>query len=132
MVLKCACLLVAQLCQTLCEPMDCSSPGSSVLGVLQATILEWVAIPFSRGIFQTQGSNPVLPLPSEPPGNACLISRKDAIMRALKSKTKCTAFANNHCICEMATHSSTLAWKIPSTEEPGGLQSMGSQRVRHD
>ena len=33
---------------------------------------------------------------------------------------------------EMATHSSTLAWKIPCTEEPGGLQSMGSQRVGHD
>ena len=33
---------------------------------------------------------------------------------------------------EMATHSSTLAWKIPWTEEPGGLQSMGSQRVRRD
>ena len=33
---------------------------------------------------------------------------------------------------EMATHSSTPAWKIPWTEEPGGLQSMGSQRVRHD
>ena len=33
---------------------------------------------------------------------------------------------------EMATHSSTLAWKIPWTEEPGRLQSLGSQRVRHD
>ena len=33
---------------------------------------------------------------------------------------------------EMATHSSILAWKIPWTEEPGGLQSMGSHRVRHD
>ena len=33
---------------------------------------------------------------------------------------------------EMATHSSILAWRIPQTEEPGGLQSMGSQRVRHD
>ena len=33
---------------------------------------------------------------------------------------------------EMATHSSTLAWKIPWREEPGRLQSMGSQRVRHD
>ena len=33
---------------------------------------------------------------------------------------------------EMATHSSVLAWKIPSTEEPGGLQSMGSQRVGHN
>ena len=33
---------------------------------------------------------------------------------------------------EMAIHSSTIAWKIPCTEEPGRLQSMGSQRVRHD
>ena len=33
---------------------------------------------------------------------------------------------------EMATHSSILAWKIPWTEEPGGLQSMGSQRVKHN
>ena len=33
---------------------------------------------------------------------------------------------------EMATHSSTIAWKIPWTEKPGGLQSMGSQRVGHD
>ena len=33
---------------------------------------------------------------------------------------------------EMATHSSVLAWEIPWTEEPGGLQSMGSQRIRHD
>ena len=33
---------------------------------------------------------------------------------------------------EMATHSCILAWRLPRTEEPGGLQSMGSQRVRHD
>ena len=33
---------------------------------------------------------------------------------------------------EMATHSSTLAWRIPWMEEPGGLQSMGSQRIGHD
>ena len=33
---------------------------------------------------------------------------------------------------EMATHSSTLAWRIPWTDEPGGLQSTGSQRVRHN
>jgi len=33
---------------------------------------------------------------------------------------------------EMATHSSILTWEIPWTEEPGGLQSMGSQKVRHD
>ena len=41
-------VLVAQSCQTLCYPVDCSLPGSSVRGILQARILEWVAIPFSR------------------------------------------------------------------------------------
>ena len=40
---------VAQLCPTLCNPLDCSLPGSSVHGILQARILEWVAISFSRG-----------------------------------------------------------------------------------
>ena len=38
-----------QLCLTLCNPMDYSPPGSSVHGILQARILEWVAVPFSRG-----------------------------------------------------------------------------------
>ena len=40
---------VAQLCLTLCDPMDCSLPGSSVHGIFQARVLEWVAISFSRG-----------------------------------------------------------------------------------
>ena len=47
--------LVAQLCLTLCHPMDCSPPGSSFRGILQATILEWIVISFSR----TQGLNQV-------------------------------------------------------------------------
>ena len=40
---------VTQLCPTLCEPMDCGLPGSSVHGIFQARIVEWVAISFSRG-----------------------------------------------------------------------------------
>ena len=40
---------VAQSCPTLCNPMDCSPPGSSVHGILQKRILEWVVVPFSRG-----------------------------------------------------------------------------------
>ena len=40
---------VAQLCPVLCYSTDCSPPGSSIHGIFQATILEWVAIPFSRG-----------------------------------------------------------------------------------
>ena len=42
-------VLVAQLCPSLCDPMDCSLPGSSVHWILQARILEWVAMPSSRG-----------------------------------------------------------------------------------
>jgi len=41
---------VAQSCPTLCDPVDCSLPGSSVYGILQARILEWVAISFSRDL----------------------------------------------------------------------------------
>ena len=44
-----AVVLLAQSCPTLWDPMDCSTPGSSVHGILQARIQEWVAIPFSRG-----------------------------------------------------------------------------------
>ena len=39
---------VTQSCPTLCDHMDCSLPGSSAHGILQAKILQWVAIPFSR------------------------------------------------------------------------------------
>ena len=41
-------VLVAQSCPTFCSPIDCSLPGSSVHGILQIRILEWIAIPFSR------------------------------------------------------------------------------------
>ena len=43
------CCFFAKLCLTLCDPMYCSSPGSSVHGILQARIVEWLAIPSSRG-----------------------------------------------------------------------------------
>ena len=43
---------VAQSCPTLSDPMDCSPPGSSVHGIFQARVLEWVAISFSKGSFQ--------------------------------------------------------------------------------
>ena len=43
-----------QSCPTLCDPMDCSLPGSSLHGILQARVLEWVAISFSRGSSQSR------------------------------------------------------------------------------
>ena len=56
----CACVLVARSCLTPCDSMDCCPPGFSVPGILQARILEWVAIPFCRGSSWPRGSNPGL------------------------------------------------------------------------
>ena len=64
-------VLVAQSCPALCNSMDCSPPGSSICGIFQARILEWVAISSSRGVFLTQGLKPGLlhcRHVSEPPG----------------------------------------------------------------
>ena len=61
-------MFVAHSCLTVCDSTDCSPPVSSVHGIAQATILEWVAISFSRGSFQPR--SPALQadsLPSEPP-----------------------------------------------------------------
>ena len=65
--------LVSQSCPTLCDPMDYSPSGSSIHGILQARILEWVAIFFPRGGLPNSGIEPRSPalqadsLPSEPP-----------------------------------------------------------------
>ena len=74
---ECFCAKLLQSCLTLFDPMDCSSPGPSVHGILQARILEWVAMPSSRGSSQprdrTQVSFGLLhwqagSLPLVPPG----------------------------------------------------------------
>ena len=52
-----ACAKLLPLCPTPCDTMDCSQPGSSILGILQIRILEWVAMPFSRGSSRHEGSN---------------------------------------------------------------------------
>ena len=50
---------VTQLCQTLCDPMDCSLPSSSIHGIFQARVLEWVAISFSRVSFRPRDQTEV-------------------------------------------------------------------------
>ena len=66
---------VTSVMSTVCDPMDCSLPGSSVHGILQARILEWAAIALLQGIIPTQGQNWVCllhwqegSLPLVPPG----------------------------------------------------------------
>ena len=68
-------VLVCQLCPTLCNTMACSLPGSSVHGIFQAILLEWIAISFSRGSSQPRDQTRVSHivdrrLPSEPPGKS--------------------------------------------------------------
>ena len=143
---------------SLCNPVSCSPPGSSVHGILQARILEWVATPFSRESFRLR--------------NQILISCVSCIGRWVLYHQHQLGYPLGSLICvfllsalylwvslvaqlvknlsamqetwvqslvwedslekEMATHSSILAWRIPWTEAPGGLQSRGSQRVGHN
>ena len=92
-----------QSCPTLCDPMDCSPPGSSVHEILQ------VRIPGSGLPFPYSGRR------------KCRIPGFNPWVGKIPWRKKRTA-----------THSSTLSWGIPWTEEAGGLRSMGSQRVGHD
>ena len=65
--------------------MNCRLPGSSVRGILQAIILEWVAVPFSRG--SSQPRSPVLQvdsLPSEPPGKPGASDRGHGMQKSMK------------------------------------------------
>ena len=98
-----------QSCPTLCDPMDSSPPGSSVPGILQARTLKWVAVSFSNAWAQTVYNPPAM---------------QEIQVRSLDWEDPLEK--------GIATHSRTLAWRIPWTEEPGGLQSMGSLRVGHD
>ena len=97
-------VLVTRSCPTLCDPMDCSPSGSSVHGILQARILEWVAIPFSRDL-PTPGielRSPALQadsLPSEPLGKpeSSLNGGLEEAMRPPGRKKMPDAARNNYC-----------------------------------
>ena len=73
------CCLVPQSCPTLCDTIDCSLLGSSVRGIFQARILEWIAISFSRGCFQPRDRTHLSCLAGrfftpEPPGKLPIIA----------------------------------------------------------
>ena len=128
----CVCLVI-QLCPVLCDPMDCSPPGSSVYGIFQARILEWVSIHFSRGSSNSRTglcgfflmfyknytrvwASQVALVVKNLPASAGDTRDVSLIPESGRSPGE-----------ENGTHSGILAWRIPWTEEPGGLPSMGSQ-----
>ena len=78
---------VAQSCLTLCDPVDCSPPGSSVHGILQARILEWVAISFSRGSSQPKDSTWV----------SCIAGRCFILWATREALLLCSEHSKNIC-----------------------------------
>ena len=164
------------------DPMVCSLTGSSIHGIFQATILEWVAIFFSRGSFwlrnqihisciscigrwilyhcttrkasttlgsptffqntNTESIVKVISLHSSAqnlngahessPTTAISLAFPLSLHTGLSVAWTIFDTLRLYVEKEMATHTSILAWRIPWMEEPGGLQSKGSQRVRHD
>ena len=127
----------AQSCPTLSDPMDCSPSGSCIHGILQARVLEWVAISFSNyPSWSTENS----PSRSSPLFESLiahifsggLLAHMVKKLSAMQETWVLSLDWEGLLEIEMATHSSILAWEIPWTEKPGKLQSRGLQRVRHD
>ena len=92
----------------------------------------------SPGIFQTQGPNLQLSpelaggfFTTESPGKPKWAQRLKRLLTIQETWVRSLGW-EDPLEKEMASHSNILAWRIPWMEEPGGLQSMGSQRVRHD
>ena len=124
--------------QILLEELACAF--QSVIHVPESVICLW------RNLSDTERLKADLDLYREGNGvplqHSCLENPMDggawwaAVHVVAKSRTRLSDFTltfHFHALKkEMATHSSVLAWRIPGTEEPGGLPSMGSHRVRHD
>ena len=134
--------------------MDYSPPGSFVHGILQARILEWLAISFSKGSSQPRDWTCVSHISCR-----CFTIWATGMQRYMglgilwfHKRVSQVALVVKICLAmqetqetqvwslgwedpleeSLATHSSILAWKIPWTEEPDGLQSVGSQQTGYN
>ena len=115
-----------QSCPTPCDPMDCGPPGSSVHAIFQALVLEWGVIAFSTA------TPSIFLFMVFLPHRASLVAQTGKTLPAMQETQVQSLNQEDPLENRMATHSNISAWRIPWTEEPGGLQSVGSQRVRHD
>ena len=108
-----------------CDPMDCSLPGSSAYGILQARILEWVAISFSWGsswprdgtLISRTGRRILYRLSHQ--GSPTLWTKKVKSLSAILETWVQSLGQEDPQEKEIAIHSSILAWRIPLTEESG-------------
>ena len=138
-------MCVCSVVLTLCNPADCSPPGCSVHGIFRIIQLCFklkdlgqIIQTFSRFYFL------VYDVHSQTFIDACCCWASQVALVIKKKKKHPPASAGDvrdpgsvpgredPLEKEMATHFSILAWRIPRTEEPGGLLSVGSQRVRHN
>ena len=132
---KCVCAKSLHSCLTLCDSTDCSLPGSSVHGILQARILEGVAISYSRGSSQCKNRTHVshiylhwqagslLPAPPGQPLISNIYTYIDSCLSLVAQmvkhrppmwETQVPSLGwEDPLEKEMATHSSILAWKVP-------------------
>ena len=112
-----ACVLVLQSCQTLCNAMDCSPPGSPVHGIFQARILEWVTYhALLQGIFPIQGSNPSLLHRLHWQADSLLLAPSEKPEMSDKDKYYCVIYL----LCGILkswTHKNRVGWSLP---EAGG------------
>ena len=112
----CVCLCeVAQSCPTLCDPVDCSPPGSSVHGILQARILGWVAISFSRGSSQ----------PRDRTWLSCIAGRRSILWAKLGGrggKTGIQSLQHLGFQREFSNHISGKLTSLDSQNERGSIQ----------
>ena len=114
-----------QSCPTLCNPMDCCPPGSSVCGIFQARTLEWVAMPSSRGSSQPRGQTRVSCITggfftAEPPGKIptipCLLTNRMFILfKAALNPAKCLIFYTPSHLGEFLWPSSSQ-WELKCIE----------------
>ena len=118
-------MLVAKSCPTLCNPMDCRPPGSSVQGILQARILEWVAISFSRGSSPPRDRTSVSYIAdSLPPGKPSLskdANNSNSLRVLLQSLNKIVYLSTvQHLAIEKAQLNTCLTTKSCLTLPPSG------------
>ena len=105
---------VAQSCLTLCDSTDCSPPGSSIHGILQARILEWVAISFSRGSSQPRDWTQVScnALTSEPPGKPLTDLISQGLLARLPSQDSAGPSHWHRCLLQEAEKEVIWKWNI--------------------
>ena len=121
---------VIQSCPTLCNPMDCSPPGSSLHGILQARVLEWIAISFSRGSSWPRDQTQV----------SCIAGRRFTLWATRESQEafpfpfsiSSFGFLWSCCIFSLRTHQPdcplSLPWFLPSDCSPAsGLVSFPNE-----